>query len=203
MTNGQRMTAEEVKKATMATLRADPALWAAYNRGRADQAAEVRRVLNVAPTTLPETKPVATTPAPQPRTTSTPTPKPSTPEPPIRWVKPVSGQPLHPSRLTADSHPSTTEWTGMPSRVAYQGRLPSSLALPKTKPGSLEPWPAPTPALANSEDPGRPALSNKAIRKRQRDAERRAEFKRRKSKEARKRMELATSGSETLRELDF
>ncbi|XP_025407221.1 uncharacterized protein LOC112681177, partial [Sipha flava] len=60
----------------------------------------------------------------------------------ITWVRPAPGRPLVPRMPPAEPHPPTTEWTGMPSRVAYVDRLPTPPpAPPSDKPGPLEPWP--------------------------------------------------------------
>jgi hypothetical protein len=177
----------------------------AYKRGKADKAEEIRRFLASTPVdNRPRTQsqPIPTpqprsTPTPQQRSTQEPEPR-AVPvtvvqitDPAIRWVRPAPGLPLHPYRPAADPHPPTTEWTGMPSRVAYQDRLPSPPpAPPKTKPGFLEPWPAPSPM---PREPA-PAQSNKVIRKRKRDAERRAEYRRRKLMVARKRSQSERAG---------
>jgi hypothetical protein len=57
MDRRRTMSAESVKQATVAPLKADPTLWAAYCRGKEDQAAVVRRFLQpcTAESPIPET----------------------------------------------------------------------------------------------------------------------------------------------------
>ncbi|XP_025405565.1 proline-rich receptor-like protein kinase PERK10 [Sipha flava] len=80
-----------------------------------------------------------------------------------------SGRPLVPRMPPVDPHPPTTEWTGMPSCVAYVHRLPTPPpAPPSDKPGPLEPWPKPA-------KPATPATSKRSA---ERAKERRREHQR-------------------------
>ncbi|XP_025412656.1 uncharacterized protein LOC112685100 [Sipha flava] len=87
----------------------------------------------------------------------------------VTWVRPASGRPLVPRMPPADPHPPTTEWTGMPSRVAYVERLPTPPpAPPSDKPRPLEPWPK----------PAKPATPTTSTRSAERAKERRREHQR-------------------------
>ncbi|XP_025406035.1 lysine-rich arabinogalactan protein 19-like [Sipha flava] len=174
--SGSCRTVDDVKKAGVDQLRAEPLLWAAYCRGWADRTADLVRTLGSSAARSPATP--ATTKTPRPSThqrvptakatgsrrgraatgtvtatittpaTTTKAPPPRQPTRPaatkrdITWVRPAPGRPLVPRMPPAEPHPPTTEWTGMPSRVAYVDRLPTPPpAPPSDKPGPLEPWP--------------------------------------------------------------
>ncbi|XP_025406057.1 predicted GPI-anchored protein 58 [Sipha flava] len=63
----------------------------------------------------------------------------------ITWVRPAPGRPLVPRMPPADPHPPTTEWTGMPSRVAYMTACRHHhLHLPPTSQDHWSPGPRPS-----------------------------------------------------------